>query len=40
MACNKQRRGVGQGEEFQEDGKAILAKFHDWIEAGAGGAEG
>ncbi|BDA46832.1 Phosphomannomutase/phosphoglucomutase [Coccomyxa sp. Obi] len=29
-----------KGEEFQEDGKAILAKFHAWIEAGAGGAEG
>lgn len=29
-----------QGEDFQKDGQAILAAFREWIEAGAGGAEG
>ena len=29
-----------QGESFQEEGKAILGKFHDWVSGGAGGASG
>ncbi|EIE19781.1 Phosphoglucomutase, first 3 domain-containing protein [Coccomyxa subellipsoidea C-169] len=29
-----------KGDDFQKDGQAILAGFHDWIEDGAGGAQG
>lgn len=29
-----------QREKFQEDGKKILADFHEWVQGGASGAEG
>ena len=33
-------RGGPQGEDYKEAGQQIMAKFHDWVEAGAGGASG
>jgi hypothetical protein len=39
-SCHGAAAAAVQGESFQEDGQAILGKFHDWVGAGADGVSG